>query len=68
MAVGQDGAMWVALTGGDRLDRIGPNGQILGNTAVPSGSLPTNVCFSGGPDGELYVTASFQQAVLRIRP
>jgi gluconolactonase len=67
MVVGPDGIMWVALTGGDRLDRVAPTGQILGNTAVPTGSLPTNVCFSGGENGELYVTASFQQALLRIR-
>ena len=33
MAVGQDGHTWVALTGGHRLDRVGPAGQILGNTA-----------------------------------
>src|SRR6187200_2630402 len=27
MAVGQDGLTWVALTGGHRLDRVGPTGS-----------------------------------------
>jgi gluconolactonase len=67
MAVGPDGDMWVALTGAHRLDHVAPSGEILGNVALPSGGLPTNVCFSGARPDELYVTASFHQALLRIR-
>jgi gluconolactonase len=67
MAVGTDGDMWVALTGAHRLDHVAPNGQILGDVALPSGALPTNVCFSGARPDELYVTASFHQALVRIR-
>ena len=67
MAVGPGGDMWVALTGGDRLDLVAPTGQILDTAALPSGSLPTNVCFSGERADNLYVTASFQQSLLHIR-
>lgn len=67
VAVGPQGDMWVALTGGHRLDRVAPTGQILGSAALPSGSVPTNVCFGGERSDELYVTASFHQALLRIR-
>jgi gluconolactonase len=66
MAVGPDGAMWVALTGGHRLDLVAPTGQVLGHAVLPQGALPTNVCFSGARPDELYVTASFHQALLRI--
>jgi gluconolactonase len=67
MAVGPTGDMWVALTGGHRLDLVAPTGEILDNVALPEGSLPTNVCFSGVRPDELYVTASFHQALLRVR-
>ena len=55
------------MTGGDRLDRVGVTGQILGNAALPSGALPTNVCVSGEWVDELYVSASFLGALVRIR-
>jgi gluconolactonase len=67
MAVGPDGDMWVALTGGHRLDRVAPSGRVLESAPLPSGALPTNVCFSGERPDELYVTASFHQALMRIR-
>jgi gluconolactonase len=66
MAVGPGGDMWVALTGGHRLDHVDADGAILGSTALPSGALPTNVCISGLDEGDLYVTASFHQALLRV--
>ena len=67
MVVRADGASWVALTGGDRLDLVGETGEILDAVVLPTGSLPTNVCL--GPDSadELLVTAAFHQALLRIR-
>ena len=67
MAVGQGGDMWVALTGAGRLDRVGPTGQILDSAALPSGALPTTVCFSGERADEPYVTTSFHQVLVRIR-
>ena len=67
MAVGDDGDSWVALTGADRLDLVSESGQVVNAAALPSGSLPTNVCFSGERTDELYVTASHQQSLLRIR-
>ncbi|OBH05439.1 hypothetical protein A5696_25565 [Mycobacterium sp. E2699] len=66
MAVRADGACWVALTGGDRLDLVGETGRILDAIVLPGGSLPTNVCVRQGRD-ELLVTASYRQALLRIR-
>ena len=68
MVVRDDGASWVALTGADRLELIGETGETLDAVVLPEGALPTNVCL--GPDAadELLVTASYQQALLRIRP
>jgi gluconolactonase len=67
MAVRADGASWVALTGGDRLDLVGETGEILDAVALPNGALPTNVCLGPGSADELLVTASYHQALLRIR-
>jgi gluconolactonase len=67
MAVTPGGDIWVALTGGDRLDRVGATGQILGNAPLPSGALPTKVCVSSERADELYVSASFLGALVRIR-
>ncbi len=67
MAVRADGASWVALTGGDRLDLAGEGGQILDSVVLPHGALPTNVCLCPDSADELLVTAAYQQALLRIR-
>lgn len=67
MAVRPDGACWVALTGGDRLDLVGETGRILDAVILPDGSLPTNVCVSHDTADELLVTASYRQALLKIR-
>lgn len=67
MAVDRGGDMWVALTAGDRLDRVDAACQILASAALPTGALPTNVCFSGAQPDELYVTASFIQSLVRIK-
>ncbi|MFV8165557.1 SMP-30/gluconolactonase/LRE family protein [Mycobacterium sp. 134] len=65
MAVGVDGSAWVALTGGDRLDRVSASGETMGRAELGSGALPTNVCF-GATEDELYVTAAHRGALLRI--
>jgi gluconolactonase len=67
MAVRADGAAWVALTGGHRLDLVGERGQILDSVVLPHGALPTNVCLRPDSADELLVTAAFHQALLRIR-
>jgi len=67
MAVRADGASWVALTGGDRLDLVGETGEILDVMVLPGGTLPTNVCLGPESANELLVTAAFHQALLRIR-
>lgn len=67
MAVRADGASWVALTAGDRLDLVGETGEILDVVVTPHGALPTNVCLSPVSADELLVTAAHLQALLRIR-
>jgi gluconolactonase len=66
MAVRADGASWVALTGGYRLDLVGETGRILDAVLLPDGTLPTNVCLSPDSADQLLVTASYRQALLRI--
>lgn len=67
MAVRADGACWVALTGGHRLDLVGETGQIVDAVVLAEGALPTNVCLRPDSVDEMFVTASFHQALLRIR-
>jgi gluconolactonase len=66
MAVCPDGAAWVALTGGHRLDLVDEHGNTVAALALPDGSLPTNVCLGADGANELWVTASFHQALLRV--
>jgi gluconolactonase len=65
IAVNSRGEVWVALTAGDRLDAIAPDGERAATVALPAGSLPTNVCLAG--DDALVVTAAHSQSLLRIR-
>jgi gluconolactonase len=65
MAVCPDGASWVALTGGHRIDLVDSAGQRIDSVALPDGALPTNVCLGRTP-GELFVTASYLQALVRF--
>lgn len=65
MAVRSDGASWVALTGGHRVDLISAAGERLDSVAMPDEALPTNVCLGRRP-GELLVTASFLQALVLV--
>ena len=67
MAVRADGTSWVALTGGHRLDLVGEEGEILDAVILADGALPTNVCLCPDSADEMLVTASFHQALLRIR-
>jgi gluconolactonase len=67
MAVSAGGDYWVALTGADRIDVVDAAGRLVGSIALPTGSLPTNLCFGGELADELFVTAAQSQALLRIR-
>ncbi|OBI81777.1 SMP-30/gluconolactonase/LRE family protein [Mycobacterium sp. 1245805.9] len=67
MAIRADGASWLALTGADRLDLVAETGEILDAVVLRDGALPTNVCLGADSADELLVTASYQQALLRIR-
>jgi gluconolactonase len=67
MAVSARGEYWVALTVADRVDVVDARGRCIGTIALPTGSLPTNVCIGGEQADELFVTAAQSQALLRIR-
>ena len=66
MVVCPDGTIWVALTGGHRLDLVDQHGHVVDTVTLPDSALPTNVCLNTDSDNQLLVTASFQQALLRI--
>ena len=54
LAVGEDGAVWVAIAHGSRVDVFEPNGCLRETLSVPL-PMVTSVCF-GGPDlKDLYV-------------
>jgi gluconolactonase len=67
MAVSAGGDYWVALTAADRIDVVDAWGRCLGQAALPTGSLPTNVCIGGRRGAELFVTAAHMEALLRIQ-
>lgn len=62
-----DGRFWVALLGADRLDLVDLDDGVVGTLALPSGSLPTNVCRDHDGSG-LFVTAAHSGALLHVRP
>jgi gluconolactonase len=63
MAMGPSGEVWVALTSADRIDAVSGSGVRTGSIALPTGSLPTNLCFDGDA---LVVTAAHAGSVLRV--
>jgi gluconolactonase len=67
MAISALGDAWVALTAGDRLDVVDSAGRCTGSIALPTGSLPTNVCISGDQPDQLFVTAAHSESLLGIR-
>lgn len=64
LAVDGAGRLWVATTGGDRIDVVTPDGVLERSVALPPGSMPTNICRDGG-DG-FYVTAAGTGSLLRL--
>jgi sugar lactone lactonase YvrE len=56
-AVDSEGAYWVAMFEGQRLVRLGPDGQLLGELALPV-RCPTMPCFGGADLRTLYITTS----------
>jgi Entner-Doudoroff aldolase len=55
LAIGPDGAPWVAMWGGGRVVRVGPGGAIEQQVALPAVQA-SSLCFD--PDGDLWVTTS----------
>jgi len=57
MCVDTLGCLWVAIWGGNRVERISPGGALLGTFAVPV-RQPSSCAF-GGPDlGQLFITSA----------
>lgn len=54
--VAGDGALWVAVVGGGRIDRILPDGRAAGHVALPV-SRPTMACPGGANGTDLFVTS-----------
>jgi gluconolactonase len=67
MVISPSGQVWVATTGGDRIDVINAAGERDAVIDLPAGSFPTNVCIGGPGLDELYVAAAGTQSLLRIR-
>ena len=67
LAVGARGEAWVALTAADRIDVIDIEGARVASIALPTGSLPTNICVGDPRFDELFVTAAHAGSLLRIR-
>ena len=67
LVISPSGQVWVATTGGDRIDVINAGGERDAVIDLPAGSLPTNVCIGGAGLDELYVAAAGTQSLLRIR-
>ena len=78
MAVGPDGALWVAMWGGGRVVRVGPGGTIEQQIVLPTPQV-SSLCFGG--DGDMWATTSRMRltqaqlapasgagALFRIRP
>jgi gluconolactonase len=68
LVISPSGQVWVATTGGDRIDVINAGGGERDAVIdLPAGSLPTNVCIGGPGLDELYVAAAGTQSLLCIR-
>ena len=57
MAVDAEGAVWVALFGGWRIDRYSPAGEVVGSVALPCANI-TKLAFGGEDLCTAYVTTA----------
>jgi streptogramin lyase len=53
VVTGSDGNLFVTEEGANRVDRVRPDGGIIGQFTLPVGSVP--VAIAAGPDGNLWV-------------
>lgn len=58
MAIDEEGALWVAIWDGARVDRYSPSGQLLQRVAVPGGGHVSSVAFGGAAMSTLYITTA----------
>lgn len=66
LAVDYSDRLWIATTSGDRIDVIDSSGNPHSSYALPTGSMPTNVCLGGPAGGDVYVTAAGTGSLLRL--
>lgn len=57
MVLDHDGHLWVAMWGGGRLERFGPDGRSSRSVPIPS-AQPTAPCFGGAGGRDLLVTSA----------
>ncbi len=62
LAVDGEGAIWVALFGGGKLHRYGPDGVLQERIPVPV-RYPTSVAFAGPDLTDLVVTSAYAHIV-----
>jgi virginiamycin B lyase len=66
LVTGSDGNLFVAEDGPgvDRVDRVLPDGGIIGQFSLPSGSTPAAI--TAGPDGNLWVSEFSAKKIARV--
>ncbi|MDA3040022.1 MAG: SMP-30/gluconolactonase/LRE family protein [Actinomycetota bacterium] len=74
MCVDVDGNLWVAHVGGRRVAKLNPDGDLIGEIAVPAKAV-TSVAFGGSDNDEMYIVtadnlddASKGGSIFRARP
>jgi streptogramin lyase len=64
LVTGSDGNLFVTEDGADRVDRVRPDGGIIGQFTLPVGSDP--VAIAAGPDGNLWVAEFSAKKIARV--
>ena len=64
LVTGSDGNLFVTEDGADRVDRVRPDGGIIGQFGLPVGSNP--IAIAAGPDGNLWVAEFTAKKIARV--
>jgi streptogramin lyase len=66
LVTGPDGNLFVTEEGPDRVDRVRPDGGIIGQFSLPVGADP--IAITAGPDGNLWVGQFSTKKIARVTP